>query len=190
MKLKRVSLEDFNSDEFLDKADQEVFEWYLTEPSAVLMEMANVRGVDTAVENRLPFSFYFSTKKAVHNRHTIRLKVKWTPNKFPDEADGYFELHGNYDYTIISKKYKPTAKELEIARNFCKKYKVLFAAVWEGILYDGDLQDYFKDRIKLNELLSKFDVEDDMQYYYLNHCKSLQELEACVRKYNIYNMND
>lgn len=190
MKFKKLTDEEFNSDEFLDKADQEVFEWYMKDPSAVLMEMANVRGIDTVIENHLPFSFYFSTKKAVHNRHAIRLKVKWTPNKSPDEADGYFELHGNYDYTISSKKYKPTAKELEIARTFCKKYKVLFAAVWEGILYDGDLQDYFKGRVKLNELLSKFDIEDEMNYYYLNHCKSLEELETCVRKYNIYNMND
>lgn len=190
MKLKKVSLTDFNSDEFLDEADQKIFEWYLTEPSAVLMEMANVRGIDTAIEKHLPFSFYFSSKKAAHGQHGIRLKVIWNPSKAPEDADGYFELHGDYKYESGSHKYHPSADERKVARTFCRKYKVLFAAVWEGILYDGDLQDYFKGRIKLNELLSKFDIEDDMNYYYLNHCKSLQELEACVHKYNIYNMND
>ncbi len=190
MKFKKLTDEEFNADEFLDKADQEVFEWYIRDPSAVLMEMANVVGNKVTLESRLPFSFYFSSKKSIHNRHSIRLKVIWNPNKAPDDADGYFELHGNYEYIRASHKYKPTAKELETARNFCKKYKVLFAAVWEGVLDPDPLQDYFKGRIKLNELLSKFDIEDDMQYYYLNHCKSLEELETCVRKYNIYNMND
>lgn len=187
MNINRIST--FNSNEFLDKADQEVFEWYMLDPSAILMEMANVRGIDTVIEARLPFSFYFSTRKAVHDRHAIRLKVRWTPNKSPEEADGYFELHGGYEYTTASHRYKPTSKELEIGRNFCKKYKVLFAAVWEGVLYDGDLQDYFKGRLKLNELLSKFELTG-RQYYNVNHCTSLDELEACVRKHNIYNMND
>ena len=187
MKINRSST--FNSNEFLDKADQEVFEWYMSDPSAILMEMANVVGNKVVLENRLPFSFYFSTKEAVHSRHGIRLKVLWNPNKAPDVADGYFEMHGDYDYIVASHKYKPTSKELEIARNFCKKYKVLFAAVWEGVLDPDPLQDYFKGRLKLNELLSKFELTG-RQYYNVNHCTFLEELEACVRRYNIYNMND
>ena len=53
-------------EDFLDEADRKVFEWYLKEPSAVLMEMANVIGNDVVLEKRLPFSFYFSNKKIVH----------------------------------------------------------------------------------------------------------------------------
>lgn len=191
MKLKKVSLEDLNSDEFLDEADQKIFEWYLTEPSAVLMEMANVVGNYVKIEpSRLPFSFHFCDKNTVHQQHGIRVKVIWNPSKAPSNADGYFELHGDYRYVSGSHKYYPSTEEQKIARRFLRKYKVLFAAVWEVVLDAKPVQDYFEGRIKLNELLSQFDIEDDVQYYYLNHCKSLEELEACVRKYNIYNMND
>ena len=179
-----------NEDEFIDDSERRVFLEYLKDPSMVLMEMANVRGNDVKLEYRLPFSFYFSTKNAVHSQHGIRAKVVWNPNKAPEGADGYFELHGDYEYTIGSHKYKPTPKEKETARDFFKKYKVLFAAVWESKLYDGDLQDYFKGRINLKELLSKFDNISERQYFDINHCNSLEELEQCVRKYKIFNMND
>lgn len=179
-----------NEDEFIDDSERRVFLEYLNDPSMVLMEMANVRGIDTKIEDRLPFSFFFTNKKAVHKQHGIRLKVMWNPSKNPEDADGYLELHGDYEYTIGSHKYKPTSKELSILRNFAHKYKVLFSAVWEGKLYDGDLQDYFRGRISFKELLSKFDGITEKQYYYLNHANNLTELEETVRKYKIFNMND
>lgn len=179
-----------NENEFIDDSERRIFLEYLNDPSMVLMEMANVRGIDTKIENRLPFSFYFSTKTAVHKQHGIRLKIIWNPSKASADADGYLELHGEYNYIIGSHKYKPTAKELNILREFAHKYKVLFAAVWEDKLYDGDLQDYFKGRISFKELLSKFDNVTEKQYYHLNHSKNLKELEEIVRKYRIFNMND
>ena len=44
---------------FLDESERWLFENYLSDPSATLMEMANMRGIDVKIENRLPFSFYF-----------------------------------------------------------------------------------------------------------------------------------
>ena len=177
-------------DDFLDEADRKVFEWYLKEPSAVLMEMANVIGNDVVLEKRLPFSFYFSNKKIVHQQHGIRLKVLWNPSKAPDNADGYVKMHGQYDYIPGSHKYKPTAKEINILRDFCKKYKVLFAAVWECKLDSNYLQKYFDGRLNLIDLLTKFENITEKQFYEINHCKTLVELENCVRKYQIFNMND
>lgn len=179
-----------NDDEFIDDSERRVFLEYLNDPSMILMEMANVRGIDTKIENRLPFSFFFTNKRAVHNQHGIRLKILWNPSKNPKDADGYIELHGNYEYVSGSHKYKPTKDELRILREFVKKYKVLFSAVWEEKLYDGDLQDFFKGRISIKELLSKFDDISEKNYYTLNHCNSLEELEQCIRKYKIFNMND
>ena len=155
------------------------------------MEMANVRGIDIKIEsNKFPFSFYFSNKSNVRGIHAIRAKILWNPSKMPKDADGYMELRGSYEYIMGSKKYKPTSKELKFARDFFKKYKVLFSAVWEEKLYDGYLGDYFEGKLKLNELLSKFENLTEKQYYDINHCKSLEELEQCVRKRNIFNMND
>ena len=87
---------------------------YLENPSSILMEMANVRGVDFVHTRNLPFSFYFSTKSVVHKSPGIRIKVIWNPSKTPKDADGYIELHGDYEYKVGSKKYKPTNKELLI----------------------------------------------------------------------------
>lgn len=183
-------LKDLPDNEFINNEDKETFLEYLNDSSKVLMEMANVRGIDVKLTPYLPFSFYFCGKDAVHQQHGIRVKIIWNPSKAPYNADGYMELHGNYNYFIGSHKYKPTEKELKIARDFFKKYKILFSAVWENILYDGYLQDYFKSRLSFKDLLSKFENIKEKQYYLINHCKNLEELEDCVRKNNIFSMND
>lgn len=183
-------LKDLPDNEFINNEDKETFLEYLNDSSKVLMEMANVVGNDVIRENRLPFSFYFSSKNAVHRQHGIRIKVLWNPNKAPDSADGYIELHGDYDYVSGSHKYNPTGKELKILRNFCLKYKVLFSAVWEDKLASNYLQKYFDGRLDFKDLLSKFENIKEKQYYLINHCKNLEELEDCVRKNNIFSMND
>lgn len=179
-----------NEDEFIDDSERKVFLEYLNDPSMVLMEMANVTGNDVVVERGLPFSFYISSKMAVHNQHGIRVKILWNPSKSPANADGYLELHGDYKYIVGSHKYKPTSKELSIARNFFKKYKVLLAAVWEDKVDQQQLYRYFVGDISFKELLSRFYNMSEKQYYYLNHANNLTELEETVRKYKIFNMND
>lgn len=176
-------------EDFLDEADMRVFEIYLDDPSAVLMEMANVIGNKVKVEYKLPFSFYFCDKDAVHQQHAIRAKILWNPSKAPSNADGYMELHGDYKYTISSHKYKPISKELSLARDFFRKYKVLFAAVWEEKLNSNDLVDYFNGNYSWRELLACFDLKGK-DYYNVNHCNNLNELEKCVRENKIFNMND
>lgn len=190
IKISNLTKKDLPNDEFIDDEDKEIFLEYLSDPCGVLMEMANMRGIDVILEPRLPFSFHFCNKDAVHQRHGIRVKLIWNPSKAPYSADGYMELHGDYEYIGGSHKYKPTEKELRVARDFFKKYKVLFAAVWENTLDDATpIQDYFRGIISFKELLSTFKLKGK-DYYTVNHCNSLEELENCVRKYHIYNMND
>lgn len=182
--------ENLSNEEFIDKSDKEIFMEYLNDPSMILMEMANIRGIDMVIERSLPFSFFFTSKKAVHERHGIRLKVLWNPSKNPENADGYIELHGNYDYISGSHKYKPTNKELAILRDFAHKYKILFTAVWEGKLYDGYLQDYFKGRLSFKNILTKFENISERHFYLINHCKTVEELYQCVKQYHIFNLNE
>lgn len=99
------------------------------------------------------------------------------------------DLHGNYEYIISNHKYKPTGRELEIARSFFRKYKVLFAAVWEEVLDPSFVQDYLRGYLDFKNLLTQFDLQG-RDYYNVNHCKTIKELEACIRKYRIFNMND
>ena len=172
------------------KTEQLILEDYLKEPSAILMEMACVRGNDIKLE-RLLFSFYFSSKEDVHGRHGIRVKIQWNPSKIiSKDADGYLELHGDYDYVSGSHRYTPTSRELGIARDFFRRYKVLFSAVWEGKLHQNDLQHYFEGTLDWKHMLSAFDNVGEKGYYYINHCKNIQELEEIVRVYGIFNMND
>lgn len=180
----------FLDGEFLDEIDKLLFEEYLKDPSMVLMEMANMLGNKVALETRLPFSFHFCDRKAIHNRHSIRAKILWNPSKAPIDADGYMELHGDYEYIGGSHKYKPTTNELQAARGFFKKYKVLFAAVWEEVLYPDDLVDYFKGNFSWKELVSSFYDLPQPTLAVLQNCRNLKDLEYAVRKNKAFNMND
>lgn len=183
-----------NSLDLHDWEKEELLE-YIQDPSRLLMEMANFIGNKIVKEPKLPFSFYISNKDAVHGLHGIRAKITWNPSKITSSADGSLALHGDYNYEVGSHKYKPTSKELNIAKDFFKKYKVLMAAVWEKELDADTLYDYLRGFISFNELLNKFefinnfDVESK-ELYKFYHCKNLEDLEKWVRKYGIFNMND
>ena len=170
--------------------DKNLFEEYVREPSKLLFEMANLRGEDVEVEDGLPFSMYISSKDVVHGVHGIRVEIVWNPAKMRSDADGFMELHGDYKYVAGKYKKKPTADEEKCAREFFKKYKVLFAAVWENKLVDSAVTSYMMGDRSWTKLLGNFkDITEDEQCK-INHCKTIEELEKCVRDNNIFNMND
>lgn len=176
-------------EEFCDEEDKLTFLDYLSTPDMTLMEMANMRGNDVKLHKQLPFSLFISNKKTVHNSHAIRVKVLWNPNKMTSTPDGQLELHGNYNYEKYAHKYEPTSKELNELINYCKKYKVFLSAIWECVLDANDFIDYQRGTIGFKELLSYFDL-GERNYYDVNHCESIEELEGVVRKNKIFNMND
>lgn len=155
-----------------------------------LFEMSNVRGKLVKIED-LDFSFYFSSKKNVNSQHGIRVKICWNREKISkDLLDGFMELHGDYEYTPTKNPNKK-ADEVDIstARYFFKRYKVLFAAVWEGILDENLMSDYLRGNISFRDLLKEFELPQNKLNLILN-CSDRKELESIVRKYNIFNMND
>lgn len=152
-----------------------------------LDEMANVRGKSCVIDD-IDFSFYFSKK---NSNHGIRLKILWNREKTLRNDDGYIEMYGEYKYySSPNAQYKPKQWEITGLQYFCKKYKVLFAAVWEMKLAEDDLADYFKGRLNFEELLITFDNISEDDFYNINHCKTIRELEQCVREKCIFNMND
>lgn len=152
-----------------------------------LLEMANAIGEDIVTDD-VNFSFYFSDKSKCN--HGIRVKIKWNPSTTSGSLDGYMKLHGDYEYVASPKASKAKGKDIKEAREFFKKYKVFFAAVWEGILDENNLQKYFDGRLNWNQLISKFKIEDEDAYYGINHCKDLQSLEKFIKENKIFNMND
>ena len=153
--------------------------------------MANAVGNNVKREKNLPFSFFFSSKKAVRGTHGIRVKILWNPSKAPADADGFLELHSDYEYIPGIHKYESSAEELSIARKFFKKYKVLFAAVWEDVISDpSQLVMYFYGKISWKELMKQFDTGNSDWNFYIQTTDNVKELEQLVREENIFNMND
>lgn len=152
----------------------------------VLLEMANLRGKEVKIED-IDFSIFFSRK---YPNHGCRIKICWNRDKMTHDT-GNMEAHGDYKYTQdASCKYKPDSYEISTARYFIKRYKVLFAAVWEEKLDPNDLIDYFRGRLTWKQLLKCFMNVNDIEYNMIQLCDDRKELEKCVRVYEIFNMND
>lgn len=101
------------------------------------------------------------------------------------------ELHGEYKYTHRNKQgYTPDSVDIATARYFGKKYKVLFAAVWEDVLYQNRVVEYVEGKITFGQLLHEFEELTEEQYTRVCSAKNIKELEEIVRKYHIFNMND
>lgn len=183
-----------NEDYIIYKEDSDLLdEEYVHE--VLLWEMANVVGKYVKSEtNPLNFSFHFLGKDD-NMKHAIRVKITWNPNHIKQgQFDGYIEAHGDYRYYQSPKSdAHPTKKEVDRARMFVRKNKVLFAAVWEGVVNDNIVQDYFRGNAPLYEVVSQFELPDKI-YYKINYNfiekNTLTELEDRVRKYYAFNMND
>lgn len=148
--------------------------------------MSSLRGSKVVVPHKLPFSFFFSERES---SHAIRVKPVFNPDKISKSSFGTLELHGDWKYTPGPDDKNVSQKQIQEMKNFFKKYKVLFAAVWESKLYDGDVQDYFRGLISFDELLTEFDFYENYKED-MDNIDNIEQLEEFVRKYNIFNMWD
>lgn len=156
-----------------------------------LLEMANLCGKYINTDS-LDFSFYFSSKEECGcGMQGIRVKIKWNRETTRGGMDGTMELHGDYDYEQSESRDSivPNSKQLESARAFFKKYKVLFSAVWESVLDPQPVQDYFRGIINFEDLMSEIDLGNKSTES-MGGCSSIQDLESKVRSNNLFDMND
>lgn len=173
--------------EQLNSLDDSISYDYFDGDRQSLLEMANVRGNDVVIDD-IDFSFYFSGHNA---NHGIRIKVFWDPTRMSPNDDGYIELHGDYRYVSSPQaQHKPKGWQIRGLQYFCKKYKVLFSAVWEQKLPEDTVQKYFKGELGFHEVLTRFQGISEKEFFVINHCRTPRELEACVRENKIFNMND
>ena len=171
-------------------------------PYEPLYELANIRG-QKIVTDEVDFSFFFSSKRGMS--HGIRVKIIWNKNKIGQLSDchsGTLRLHGDYKYEGA----KISAHQLNNARKFFKKYKVLFAAVWEFALYPELVGDYLKGHADFEEILNDLNIPDDklgriieefhaklnsaLYARYPQDERHLRILEDIVRHQRLFNMND
>ena len=149
--------------------------------------MANVVGSAMVVED-IDFSIYFSRK---NSSHSTRLKIVWNNAKMTGQGEGYLYLHGDYRYQQSShQKFNPDATDIATARYFAKRYKVLFAAVWENCLDENVLGKFFKGKVSWDVLVNSFYNINSQVCAVLSNCRNLKDLEYAVRKNKAFNMND
>ncbi len=153
---------------------------------SIYLEMANMVGNKVKTE-RIRFSFYFSGKGNIN--HAIRVKIVWNNSKMTGPNIGFMELHGDYAYTSSSGNKKISNDEITAMRKFFKKYKVLFAGVWEGKIGEHDVKDYFTRDIYFKDLLKRFNVPESHKKA-ISSANSISDLERIVRAHRIFNMND
>ncbi len=158
----------------------------------------------------IDFSFYYATKIEMQYRikieiarnlgrrknthvcksmqYGIRVEIAWNPLKMT-QLDT-LELHGKYVYNIRNprKQNNVNAELLNKAREFFKKYKVLFAAVWECVLEPNILAFYLYQYINFKELLSEFTLNEN-ELSLIENADNLSDLEAIVREHKIFNIN-
>lgn len=153
----------------------------------LLMEMANLRGKDVKIED-INFSIYFSPKQT--DQHSIRIKVLWNRERMNSgNFDGVLYLHSDYEYKQNpNADNKPDMYDIFELRYFAKRYKVLFAAVWENKLDPNDVEDYFKGRLSFEELLTLFLDLDSDDYDKIQQARNIKELEQIISENNIFNM--
>ena len=163
----------------------------------VLGQEVSVEDVEGEKHEGLDFSFWVSPKE--DNQHTI---IFWNPSKISSKIDsGYMWLHGDYKYFPSSGSKHVSAKKIRQAREFCKKYKVLFAAAWEYALECKDVSNYFCGCLTFEELLDKFIKEKTRSVvkdcfsrevkarkYIRDESEKVKLLEDIVRKNNLFNL--
>ena len=157
----------------------------------MLLEMANVLGKNVKTDN-IDFSFFFSSK--LRAPHGMRVKIIWNRDSTKGGSiDGYFEMHGDYNYIASPDSKKIKEKYINYARDFLKKYKVLFAAVWEDQLEESILQDYFCGHCDFKDIIiDLWSTNDEVnkELDLISETDDLKELENIIRKYKLFNMND
>ena len=157
-----------------------------------LFEMANIRGKTVKIPKRLPFSFSFTSNDSVESKdssHGFRIKVVFNPEKINASELGTMRMFGDYDYTPGINDVDIDSQSVKKMKRFFIEYKILFAAVWEKVLPQDALQDFFKGHVSLNELVREFDFYEKYAVE-LNTVTNLDELRHIVKKYSLFNIWD
>lgn len=154
-----------------------------------IFEMANVRGKTVKVPHKLDFSFVFTVKDCVAStdiQHGLRVKPVFNPERINTEDEGTLKLFGDWEYKPGRNDKNVSTKQIKEMKDFFTTYKILFAAVWEKVLQQDVVQDYFKGNLTLNEVIEEFDFYNDYKEE-LDMITDLEELQEFVEKNNLFN---
>ena len=146
-----------------------------------MFEMANVLGRKVKNPHKLPFSFYFSVRKA--NEHSIRVKPVFNANDLNPSIVGTLKLCDDWEFIPGSEEKHISASDEREMKEFFREYLVLFCMVWDMQLREDVIQDYFRNLITFAELVReiKFYTND------MNRIETMEELEEYCRNNRLVN---
>lgn len=162
---------------------------HINESPEFFWEMANVRGKNVKVPHKLDFSFVFTTKDCTEGKdlyHGIRVKPVFNPERINTEDIGTLKLFGDWEYIPGKNDIHINRKQIKEMINFFKEYRILFAAVWEKMLPQDTLQEYFRGIVDFEELKQEFYFYNEYEKE-LDKITTLNSLEEFVNNYNIFN---
>ena len=165
---------------------------YIEEDTDYLFEMANVRGITVKVPKQLDFSFSFTTKDSRESKdinHSFRVKPVFNPTKINHEDLGVLQMFGDWEYTPGPNDTGVRGKPIREMKKFFKTYKVLFAAVWEKVLQQDVLQDYFKGNADFDSMIKEMDFYTEYKDA-LDNIHSVKDFEKFVKANKIFNTYD
>ena len=153
-----------------------------------IFAMSNMVGKYVKLSGPLSFSFYFGTKEAfgTENRHGIRVKICPNRENYQPNNVSELEIHGDYRFHNTANISKSVEKE---AKAFFKKYKVLFAGVWEKVILEENVTGYLKNRATLQDIIEESNLSNQHKLLLIN-VSTIEEFEQVVRNNSIFNMND
>lgn len=125
-----------------------------------IFEMSNARGKYIVRPHKLPFfSFYFSSSAGVSRGP--RVKPEFNPERLRADRTGTLKLCDVWKFIPGPDDKNVSNRDIEDMKSFFRYYIVLFCAVWDSQVDDGDVEDYFYGLIDFQKLLRSFDFYDN-----------------------------
>ena len=147
-----------------------------------IVAMSNVRGKFVVVEN-IPFSFYYSVR---NSNHGPRVKVTMNGQNMRPNRMSSLKLCNDWSIDINDQDARISAKDLATMKEFFRKYLVLFLIVWEDLISEPELADYFEGKVTLKEFIQDTDFYNEYSRE-LDDINSVSELETFCRDNNLIN---
>lgn len=148
--------------------------------------LSSVRGNDICVPHKMPFSFYFSQKE-----FTMEFNVKplFNLDKIIPMEFGTLKMYDDWEYIPGPNDKDVSEEQINEMKNFFKKFKILFAGVWEVEIPENALSDYLRGYSNFQGLLKECYFYDDYKIE-MDSIETIEEFEQFIRDNNIFNMWD
>lgn len=142
-----------------------------------------MRGVDKRPRS-LPFSFIYCRSKNLELKPEVL--VAFDQSNIDHTCTGRLKLYGDWEYTPRDEDKDRTPREIKRMKTFFENHRVLFCAVWTGLLDEVILQDYFVGDISFEKMLRSLTFYEKNREA-LNEIHEVKQLEQFCKDMHLVN---